>query len=165
MQQSAEEAIAATPAIFEATVTAIADNTTTEFGGRDVSMNVTRAWKGIEEPSVTVITASNSAACGFPFSVGTTYLVYAYRAEKTGQLRVSLCSHTKPADQAKADLALLGKPTPLATPKGATPKAEDKGRCSASGPHQEGSPLAIAALAIGAWVFGRRRLGRTTAPE
>lgn len=155
MQQSPEEAIAAAEAIFEGTVTKTADNTGTKFGGRAVSMTVDRAWRGVKAPTVSVATASNSAACGYPFQEGETYLVYGYRS-RAGDIQVSLCSHTKPIADAKADLKLLGKPNPAVTTKG-TSESKDSGRCSAS-PAGAASPSPAWILAmLGAIATIRRR--------
>lgn len=154
MQQSPEEAIATADALFEGTVTAISSNTETDFGGRAVALTIERAWKGVSGSSVTVATASNSAACGYPFQVGETYLVYGYRS-KAGKLQVSLCSRTTPIGDAKAQLKLLGKPLPLATETGAPP--EKKGRCSASLPGAANpNPLGIL-MVLGAVAASRRR--------
>ncbi|MEM7137644.1 MAG: hypothetical protein AAF500_13745 [Myxococcota bacterium] len=129
MRQSPEEAIAAAEALFEATVTAVSDNTKTDFRGRAVTLAVSRVWKGVEGSQVTAITASNSAACGYPFEVGESYLVYGYRS-RAGDLHVSLCSHTKRIDDAKADLKLLGKPKATSTTKGKDGRGD--GGCAAT---------------------------------
>ncbi|MEM7436683.1 MAG: MYXO-CTERM sorting domain-containing protein [Myxococcota bacterium] len=149
MRQSPEEAIAAAEALFEASVTAVSDNTKTDFRGRAVTLAVGRVWKGVEGSEVTAITASSSAACGYPFQVGESYLVYGYRS-RAGDLHVSLCSHTKRIDDAKADLKLLGKPKPASTTKS---KKADKGEggCSAvpaEAPAGSGLALVLMALAI-----------------
>lgn len=51
---------------------------------------------------VTVRTAGNSAACGFAFSKGRHYLVYASEVE--GHLWTSLCTRTASVSQAREDL-------------------------------------------------------------
>ncbi|HEY7289496.1 MAG TPA: carboxypeptidase regulatory-like domain-containing protein [Vicinamibacterales bacterium] len=55
--------------------------------------------------STTIETASDTAACGFPFQVGRKYLVYA-RSTAAGY-HVSFCSRTGPLEDRQADLALL----------------------------------------------------------
>ncbi|MDH3624468.1 MAG: hypothetical protein OES69_02540 [Myxococcales bacterium] len=156
MQQSLEDGTAQSQAIFEGTVATIAPNTATQFRGLEVILTVKRAWKGIDSEEVAVITASNSAACGYPFAEGSTHLVYAYRDTAEEPLRVSLCSLTKPIDQAKADLEHLGKPSKTF---GDTAKksASSKDRCNVSaGPH-EGTSLGLFALLIaGLALVGRR---------
>jgi hypothetical protein len=85
--------------------------------GRDVSvtLEVTTTWKGIAEKNVVVHTASDSAACGFNFEVGESYLVYAYRTGEEGAkdrtLATNICTRTRLAgDGAKDDIAELGPP-------------------------------------------------------
>lgn len=146
MKQSLEEGVAQSQAIFEGTVTKVAPNTATQFRGLEVTLTVKRAWKGIESGEVAVLTASNGAVCGYPFAEGSTYLVYAYRG-KADPLRVSLCSLTKPIDQARADLKHLGKPT----------RASSKGKCAASPGANEGTSLGLIALLIAGLALVSRR--------
>lgn len=88
-----------------------------------VTLAVVRAWKGLErEEQVEAITNTQSAACGYPFTKDTSYLVYARESE--GKLHVSLCSRTKPMADAAEDLAVLGSG---ATPVRIVPKATDGG--------------------------------------
>ncbi|MBT8469118.1 MAG: hypothetical protein KJN97_10245, partial [Deltaproteobacteria bacterium] len=55
-------------------------------------------------------TAGSSAACGYTFVKGETYLVYADRDE-ADPMRVSLCSRTALVADAEEDLDFLGKPS------------------------------------------------------
>jgi hypothetical protein len=73
-----------------------------------VELDVVRTWKGADAERVTMLTASNSAACGFGFEPTQSYLVYTYEAD--GHERVSLCSRTAAieSDQARADVAAMG---------------------------------------------------------
>jgi len=150
MKQTLEDGVAQSRAIFEGTVSKIAPNAATEFRGLEVTLTAKRAWKGVESEEVAVLTASNGAVCGYPFAEGSTYLVYAYR-KGTDPLRVSLCSLTKPIDQAKADLAHLGKPTR------AFAGAPKKGRCSLSPAASQGPDLAVIALLIAGLALISRR--------
>ena len=150
LRQTIEEGAAQASAIFEGTVKAVTPNTETQFRGREVTLEVSRAWKGVDSPEVKVLTAGTSAACGYPFTEGSTYLVYAHK-EGSSPLRVSLCSHTKLIDTAKPDLKHLGK-----APK--TLQEEESGRgCSAS----LGAGRSVGAwampLLLGAWLARRRR--------
>jgi len=156
MMQTLEEGVAQSEAIFEATVTKIAPKLVNQFPSLEVSLAVKRAWKGIDRKEVVVTPASNSAACGYPFAEGSTYLVYAYRDEGD-PIRVSLCSLTKPIDEAGADLEHLGKPaTAFAEPT--KKSASSKERCTASaGPHH-GTPIGLLALIIAGLALMRRRL-------
>jgi predicted glutamine amidotransferase len=65
------------------------------------------AYKGAVSDTVNVVTAASGAACGYSFTVGNTYLIYAYIRD--GVLSTSICSATKPLANAGADLRLLTK--------------------------------------------------------
>jgi hypothetical protein len=57
--------------------------------------------------TVSVTTAGSGPACGYTFTVGEQYLVYAYRPEGGSGLAVSLCSRTRPLANATDDLAFF----------------------------------------------------------
>lgn len=64
-------------------------------------------WKGIDEKTVSVFTAAHSATCGYGFSQGGTYLVYAGRSPE-GRLSTTICSRTRRLKDAGDDLRELG---------------------------------------------------------
>ncbi|MDH3199388.1 MAG: hypothetical protein OEM15_00685 [Myxococcales bacterium] len=155
MEQTVEDGVAQAKAIFEGTVTKTAPNSATRFRGLEVTLAVKRAWKGIDSEEVAVLTASNGAVCGYPFAEGSTYLVYAYR-EKAEPFRVSLCSLTKPIDQAKADLEHLGKPS--TTFADATKKsAGSNDRCTVSAWNHGSTSFGFFALLIAGLALISRR--------
>lgn len=57
--------------------------------------------KGIASSTVEVVTAADSAACGYSFTTGDEYLVFAQR--HAGRIEVSLCSSTARLDAIPAD--------------------------------------------------------------
>lgn len=69
------------------------------------SVAVSQVWKGPADQQLSVNTAQDSAACGYPFQTDTEYLIYAY--ENEGQLYTSLCSNTKPLEAAWSEIAIL----------------------------------------------------------
>lgn len=77
-------------------------------GSLDVEIQVDRSWKNARCGTVVVQTASESAACGFGFEVGKSYLVYA--DIQKGKLSTTLCSRTRAIEDAGEDLAALGEP-------------------------------------------------------
>jgi hypothetical protein len=109
MKLTASEGLTSSYAVFTGEVIDIDKNTATRFGGLEVTLRVKQMWKGEPSQELKVHTAGSSAACGYPFAKGVTYLVYAVRDE-ADPLRVSLCSRTAPVDRAKEDLDFLGKP-------------------------------------------------------
>lgn len=77
-----------------------------------VEIEISTTWKGTKGKTVTVETATNSAACGYAFKAGTKYLVYCYappKGQKAKGLKTNICTRTKLLSKAKGDLVALGK--------------------------------------------------------
>ncbi|MEZ4700611.1 MAG: hypothetical protein R2834_09810 [Rhodothermales bacterium] len=72
-----------------------------------VRIDVDKSWKGISDGEVVVTTATNSAACGYGFEKGKSYLIYAHAFDGAG-LSVNLCSRTQRLEEADADIVALG---------------------------------------------------------
>jgi len=109
MKLTPSEGVTSSHAIFTGEVTKIAPNEATKFGGLEVTLRVKKVWKGALGDEVQVHTAGSSAACGYGFAMGQTYLVYA-TSDEADPMRVSLCSRTALVESAEEDLAFLGKP-------------------------------------------------------
>lgn len=73
----------------------------------EVVLAVNTSWKGARRKRVSVFTHSQSAACGYGFSRGRTYLMYAH-AYGEGKLSTSICTRTKRLKDAREDLRELG---------------------------------------------------------
>jgi len=80
-------------------------------GNVEVVLSVAAKWKGEAELSMTVITASDSAACGYEFEIGKRYAVFTNEHE--GKLHVSLCSATTPIADDSPIFEELGSPEEL----------------------------------------------------
>ena len=104
-----DEALAEAAAVFSGKVVQIKRHTPAGdiFGGVEVVFRVDRAWKGVNKSTARVFTSSQSAACGYSFSKGQTYLVYA-SGNSRGRLSTNLCSRTKRLKDAREDLDALG---------------------------------------------------------
>jgi len=105
------EALDSATAVFAGTVKDIRNK---DFGA-EVIFEVTQTWKGIKRTQVVVTTGQVGGACGYPFTQGTAYLVYAHQDTgnfESGELSTNICSRTVPLDQATEDLAALGPGTP-----------------------------------------------------
>lgn len=102
------QALQQSSAVFLGKVTALDDNP----GGqtKTVTLSVEKWWKGGDAAQVKVVTANNSAACGFGFQKDGRYLVYAFANANGGVMNVSLCSRTADAKNAQAagDFQVLG---------------------------------------------------------
>ena len=136
MKLSPSEGLTSSYAVFTGEVIQIAPNKATTFGGIEITLRVKKVWKGDIGEQVEVHTAASSAACGYGFAKGETYLVYATRDE-ADPMRVSLCSRTAPLANAQEDLDFLGKPSkefddPTASRKSQHGEANMKDNCSAS---------------------------------
>ncbi len=103
MEQPFEAARAGAAAIFEARVASVE----VAEGTRHVHLDVVQTWLAAEHEHVEVVTAETEAACGYSFEVGRSYLVYASGVESDAY-RVSLCSRTRPMEDADDDRAMLG---------------------------------------------------------
>jgi hypothetical protein len=69
------------------------------------SLRVTDSWKGVTTTTATVRTGHGGGDCGYPLTLGTTYLIYAY--EQNGELHTNSCSRTAEIAHAAQDLAYL----------------------------------------------------------
>jgi len=87
-EYSSQEKMDASTAVFLGTVTSV---TQTELNNT-ATFDVSAYWKGSIMKTETVTTARDSAACGYNFTVGTKYLVYANASE--GKYTTGLCGFT-----------------------------------------------------------------------
>jgi hypothetical protein len=102
-----------------------------------VTFDMEESWKGVPEEPVVVHRYGHSPDCGFGFSVGEWYLVYAHRGGKVGDdpLETSICEGTKPLTDAEADLLAALGPAELALPEAAAVEP------IATTPDSTGSPV------------------------
>jgi hypothetical protein len=104
-QVSVETAAAEASALFEGRVISIRPDTQ---GVVRIRATVVRKWRGAETETVDLLTASSGARCGYGFRESQSYLIYAH-SQPSGDLGVSLCSRTRPIEEAGEDLAFLGE--------------------------------------------------------
>jgi hypothetical protein len=154
MQQSQRDAFEQAVAVFEGHVVEVQPPPEPDGSGHaTVRMKVVRAFKGIESEEALVTTPASSAACGYTFAVGTSYLVYASAVE--GKLDVSLCSRTQLLAQADEDLGALGLGAtpvqPQATPPGAAAdqRAPEEDRSTPTEPPARGGCASCASTGAG----------------
>lgn len=76
------------------------------YGEIIYKFKVEEHWKNVDRGIIEVETNESGTMCGFDFSVGEKYLVYAYG--QPGDYSVSSCSRTKHLDYAAMDLEELG---------------------------------------------------------
>lgn len=95
--------------VLDATVVAVKEKNQQEL---DVTLSVAAVWKGEAEHEMQVVTASNSASCGYHFEAGKRYAVFANAYD--GELHVSLCSATSELFDDSPIFEELGQPKELA---------------------------------------------------
>ncbi|MDW8244940.1 MAG: hypothetical protein RMJ84_00030 [Sandaracinaceae bacterium] len=102
---SFEEELRESSAIFEGRVEEIRVHLQEGVRMHRVRFSVTQAWRGVGKEKVWVETPALSSMCGYRFEVGQYYLVFGYGNNPT---RVSLCSRTRPIEEAREDRLRLG---------------------------------------------------------
>ncbi|MEM7235597.1 MAG: hypothetical protein AAF517_25715 [Planctomycetota bacterium] len=100
-----ERALEAATAVFLGSVVSV-ETRPKEYMKR-VTFEVLESWKGAEVDAIEVVTGRGGGDCGYPFSDGQIYLVYAHGDK---ELATSICSRTRSQDRAGDDLAALGEP-------------------------------------------------------
>jgi hypothetical protein len=99
--------------IFAGTVKGITSKSVKETFGDDqgfwvtirvVSFAVENTYKGTHNSYIEVLTGAGGGDCGYGFTPGGRYMVYAYRSEKGGLLYTGICSRTRPLDEASEDI-------------------------------------------------------------
>lgn len=88
------------------TVELMLDNFT--FEHHAVTVNINQSWKGLNSHTVTIYTATNSAACGYYFEPGQEYLIYTYAWTDVGVESTGICSRTRRLIDAVDDFNALG---------------------------------------------------------
>ncbi len=72
-----------------------------------VRFAVSEAFRGIAGSSVEIATGNGGGDCGYPFSIGENYLVYAHRSSQGNRLYASICSRTGPLSEASQDIEYI----------------------------------------------------------
>lgn len=98
-----EEVFGNYPAIFSGKVISSAN---VRNSVRKVRIKVSNSWKGKAPKIVTIKTSAAGSMCGYYFTVGKSYLIYA-DGEAWKNLSVSLCSRTQLLSYAKEDVKAL----------------------------------------------------------
>ena len=133
MPPTARDALNSADAVFSGTVvsvTQVNQNVSgainaTSYPSNEVVFSVISVWKGVLRPQITLRTGMGGGDCGYTFSTGGTYLVYAHSSNPGSpafyvgstlveipltprQFGTSICTRTAPLAMAAADLAQLG---------------------------------------------------------
>lgn len=105
--QDPQTALAGADAVFSGRVASIQRLEMDGYAQLLVKFDIDTSWKGETEDQAFIMTADNSAACGYYFKKGEAYLVYSYLYE--GVLHTNICTRTSLLENATEDLRELGK--------------------------------------------------------
>ncbi|MEK3795717.1 hypothetical protein MKX42_28625 [Paenibacillus sp. FSL R7-0204] len=143
------EAMEKSAAVFEGTVVSIKEKFKIMQSSADpvqVTFQVGARWKGEMGERVTVTTAQAEESCGFQFTKGERYIVYAGAEEAEGEegtakLTVSFCSRTAFFSGAKEDLNELGAGMSGGSPTEPPGITDDQGAVSGNHPTSVSPPI------------------------
>lgn len=105
LKQQVGEAWQKSRAVFSGRVLEILTNPDTFYVV--VKLRVEKTWKGALTEEVSIVTGRGGGDCGFRFTVGEIYLVYAYGSDKS-QLATNICQRTATIKEAAEDVKILG---------------------------------------------------------
>jgi len=108
-QEQAKQALSDSAAVFSGEVVDVGEGPPIRMMGSRLpssraTLRVSEVWKGPEQETLEVSTPVSGSACGYPFKEGQEYLVY---ADGKQELKVDLCSETKPLSKAGVNLQAL----------------------------------------------------------
>ncbi len=73
-----------------------------------VKIQVESNWKGAKDNEIVIVTGKGNGDCGYSFTVGQKYLIYAYQISNN-QLSTNICQRTELLSDAQEDIAILEK--------------------------------------------------------
>jgi hypothetical protein len=76
-----------------------------------------RIWKQPAKYNYSVATGMSAAACGLPFRIGDTVLLYAYAADYSGLMHADSCGRSTLAEKATRDLDVLNRRFRIKSPR------------------------------------------------
>jgi hypothetical protein len=124
------------------------------FYDRQVTFAVSDSWKGVESTTVTVETGQGGADCGYVFSTGQQYVVYAHSFQGAA-LQTNICTRTAALSNAAADLTYLNT----------LPRLTLNPASTAVWPYVAGAAVLLAAAAGGVTWLVRKRVADSAASD
>lgn len=112
---SIEEEFEHSKAVFSGKVIDIKDEVSLKgYKSKSVLFEVTNTWKGIEQSQIIITTGQGHGDCGYDFSKGRDYLVYAKESIMYGgkSLVSVMCDRTDILSSSQEDLEVLGEGKP-----------------------------------------------------
>ena len=111
LEQEIKGRLKASKAVFSGEILKISETSQRQdVTGLNVTVKIRlkEVWKGQLTKEVIINTPDNSAACGYSFEVGKSYLVFAH-SRKGKILATGLCSGNRALETATEELKILGK--------------------------------------------------------
>jgi hypothetical protein len=93
--------------VIEITATPSDNERLPGYSQKLVRFAVSEPFRGVSGTLIDAITGNGGGDCGYPFRVGNSYLVYAYRDPKDNKLYANICSRTRPLSEAGEDLEYI----------------------------------------------------------
>lgn len=112
---SVEEEFERSKAVFSGKVVDINDQWSLKGStSTSVLFEVTNTWKGVEQSQIIITTGQGGGDCGYNFTKGKEYLVYAYESSMYGakSLVTVICNRTGVLNSSQEDLEVLGEGQP-----------------------------------------------------
>jgi hypothetical protein len=112
---TAAEELERSKAVFSGKVLDIKNKRSADgYMTKSVLFEVTNTWKGVTQSQITITTGQGGGDCGFTFTEGQEYLVYAYESDMYGSkaLVTGICDRTNYMTSLKDDLHILGAGKP-----------------------------------------------------
>lgn len=112
---TAAEELERSEAVFSGKVLDIKDKRSAQgYISKSVLFEVTNTWKGVSRSQIIITTGQGGGDCGFNFTEGQEYLVYAYESDMYGSksLVTGICDRTNYITSLKDDLPILGAGKP-----------------------------------------------------
>lgn len=106
LKQQVNAALKNSKAVFSGQVLEITANPDNHY--LVAKLKVEKSWKSIRTEEVSIVTGRGGGDCGFHFTIGETYLVYAYGTDDN-KLGTNICQRTAKITEAAEDIKLLGK--------------------------------------------------------
>ena len=112
---SVEEEFERSKAVFSGKVVDINEQSSLKGStSTSVLFEVTNTWKGVEQSQIIITTGQGGGDCGYHFTEGKEYLVYAYESTMYGanSLVTVICNRTGVLNSSQEDLEVLGEGQP-----------------------------------------------------
>lgn len=155
---SAESEFKRSKAVFSGKVLKIEDKEVNDYLSKSILFEVTNTWKGVEESQIIITTGQGGGDCGFDFTEGQEYLVYANESDMYGEksLITGICNRTNHMGSLMEDLKVLGAGQPPIKKVDLTVEQSNPRLYLAAA---AAAAVAVTAIAVVAFIILKKRKG------